>query len=153
ELNKYAFYDMVQNNFDLYYSVDEYDYMDYLEELSGYLNGNDFIYEALDNLEEYYFIDEWEDVLNAILNKLGFKLVRFNVDRSSTCDAIASIDFCDDFIIDLGSGENFYTITQYDENGDILDSLSECYIKDETDLKECINEYFNNGSDHINIID
>src|SRR5699024_8106980 len=107
ELNKYAFYDMVQNNFDLYYSVDEYDYMDYLEELSGYLNGNDFIYEALDNLEEYYFIDEWEDVLNAILNKLGFKLVRFNVDRSSTCDAIAPIDFCDDFIIDLGSGENF----------------------------------------------
>lgn len=153
ELNKYAFYDMVQNIFDLYYSIDEYDYMDYLEELSDYLNGNEFLYEALDNLEEYYFIDEWENVLNAILNKLGFKLVRFSADRSASCDAIAPLDFCDEFIIDVGLGENFYTITQYDDNGDIVDNLSECYIKNETDLKDYINEHFNNETDHINIVD
>src|SRR5699024_1358440 len=84
---------------------------------------------------------------------LGYKVVEFSVSRSESFIAIAPIDFCDDFIIDLGNGVNFYTINEYDDNGDILVSLSECYIRDETDLKECRNEYFNNGSDHINIID
>ena len=34
-----------------------------------------------------------------------------------------------------------------------MDNLSECYIKNETDLKDYINEHFNNETDHINIVD
>ena len=151
ELNKYAFYELIQHELEFNNYEHNYDYVDYLDTLEEWLNDDGYLYEALDNIEEYYFINEWEDVLNAILNKLGFKLVRFNADRSTTCDAIAPLDFCDDFIIDIGRGENFYTITQYDENGDIVDSLSECYIKNETKLKGYINFYFSEP-DHINII-
>lgn len=153
ELNKYAFYELIQHELEFNNYEHNYDYVDYLDTLEEWLYDDGYLYEALDNIEEYYFIDEWEYVLNAILNKLGFKLVRFNADRSASCDAIAPLDFCDDFIIDIGSGENFYTITQYDDNGVIVDNLSECYIKNETDLKDYINEHFNNETDHINIVD
>lgn len=153
ELNKYAFYELIQHELEFNNYEHNYDYVDYLDTLKEWLNDDGYLYEALDNIEEYYFINEWEDVLNAILNKLGFKLVRFNADRSTTCDAIAPIDFCDEFIFDIGLGKNFYTVIQYDEHGEFLDSLSGCYIKNETDLKEYINENFINNSDHINIVD
>lgn len=151
--NKYAFYDLIQHELDFNNYEHDYDYIDYLYTLEEWLNDDGYIYEALENLFQYTDDNELENILNQLLNKLGYKAVEFIVDRSESFIAVAPIDFCDDFIIDLGRGENFYTIIEYDDNGDILDSLSECYIKDETDLKECINEYFNNGSDHINIID
>ena|SRR5699024_1766387 len=151
--NKYAFYDLIQHELDFNNYEHDYDYIDYLYTLEEWLNDDGYIYEALENLLQYTDDNDLENILNQLLNKLGYKVVEFSVSRSESFIAIAPIDFCDDFIIDLGNGVNFYTINEYDDNGDILDSLSECYIKDETDLKECINEYFINNSDHINIVD
>lgn len=151
--NKYAFYDLIQNELDFNNFEHDYDYIDYLYTLKEWLNDDGCIYEALENLIQYTVDDDLENVLNQLLNKLGYKAVEFSVSRSEDCIAIGWLEYSDDLIIEIGRGENFYNIIEYDENGDILDCLSECYIKDETDLKEYINEYFNNGSDHINIID
>lgn len=148
--NKYAFYDLIQHELDFNNYEHDYDYIDYLYTLEEWLNDDGYIYEALENLLQYTNDNDLENILNQLLNKLGYKVVEF---RSENCLAIGWLEYSDDLIIEIGRGENFYTINEYDDNGDILDSLSECYIKDETDLKECINEYFNNNSDHINIVD
>ena len=151
--NKYAFYDLIQNELEFNNFEHDYDYNDYLEELKEWLNDDGYIYEALENLMMYTDNFDFVHVINKLLNKLGYKAIEVDVDQSESCIAVGWLHLSDEFIIDLGRGVNFYNIIEYDENGDILDYLSECYIKDETDLKEYINEYFNNGSDHINIID
>ena len=151
--NKYAFYDLIQHELDFNNYEHDYDYIDYLYTLEECLNDDGYIYEALENLIQYSDDNDFENVLNQLLNKLGYKAVEFSVDRSESFIAVAPIDFCDEFIIDVGRGENFYTITQYDENSEILDSVSGCYIKDENELKEFIFDNFINNSDNINIVD
>ena len=150
--NKYAFYDLIQHELEFNNYEHDYDYINYLNTLEKWLNDNGYIYEALENLIQYTDDNNLENVLNQLLNKLGYKVVEFSVSRSESCIAVGWLNYSDDFIIDIGRGENFYTINEYDNNGDIVDSLSECYVKNETDLKDYINEHFNN-SDHINIVD
>ena len=151
--NKYAFYDLIQHELEFNNYEHDYDYIDYLYTLEEWLNDNGYIYEALENLIQYTDDNDLENVLNQLLNKLGYKVVEFSVSRSESCIAVGWLNYSDDFIIDVGRGENFYTITQYDENGGILDSVSGCYIKDENDLKEFIFDNFINNSDNINIVD
>lgn len=152
-VNKYAFYDLIQHELEFNNFEHDYDYIDYLEALEEWLYDDGYIYEALENLMMYTENFDFVHVINKLLNKLGYKAIEIDVDRSESCLAVGRLNYSDEFIFDIGLGKNFYTVIQYDENGDILDSLTECYIKNETDLKEYINEYFINNSDHINIVD
>jgi hypothetical protein len=71
---------------------------------------------------------------------------------------IAPSDTSKSYITDIYEGYNFYDIIEYKvlENNELVfnDSLSQCYITKNDDLKEYINDYFNlESEDTIYILD
>ena len=115
----------------------------------------DFIIEDDFDLDLYDFMlsELNEKQLEAILNEIGIKFG--TVGYSQWCYYIALDGVSSDFIDDLYNGYNIYDITQYDINGNMLDSLSCVYAPNETDLIYTFKDYFilNDKDDTIYLVD
>lgn len=115
---------------------------DYLTDLyNGYLDDDliSFIDERLSN----------DDILETI-KVTG--LITGIVGYSNWAYYISLPDFEEDFIEDYYQGYNFYSITQLTENNEVLDVISNCYLPENENLENMINDYFTFDGE-INLVD
>ena len=128
EFNEY-----LEDQYSWYYDEDECTFEEFKEE---------FIVEDDFSLELYDFmLNELKEYqLENILNEIGIKFG--TVGYSPWSYYIALNDISDDFIDDLYNGYNIYDISQYDTDGNMLDSLSWVYAPKESDLIDYIKYYF-----------
>ncbi|MBS4462207.1 hypothetical protein JXA27_06500 [Aerococcaceae bacterium zg-B36] len=129
----------------------DYDYMEEesintLSEIIEDYNGNFGI--------AYYEVDEILVEFNYNLKDIIEQYANFGIvgyPQWSYYIAPKDVDY--NFIRDLCEGWNFYDIALLDNNGDVLDSIGQCYIPDEKTLVEYIENYFNLKQSQYKLVD
>lgn len=122
------------------------DLYDFNENMTGFYGSfeefkNDFTIEEF-SIEDYcsILIELDEDIINMILNEIGVKFGTAGYSPWSYYLALENMSY--DFIEDIYSGYNFYDISQYNESGDILDSVCLIYINNSTELIDALKDNF-----------
>lgn len=121
------------------------DYHLKLDMIDEFKNGG--IEKLLNEIDDYFKIDEF---ISPYLEFLGYQCIR--LDCSSVGYCIATNNLTYGYLCDLWECNNFYDIEILDEQGNIIDNLCECYLPNNEDLAECVDENFNIKKDEINLI-
>ena len=91
-----------------------------------------------------------EDTLEGYLSSLGYTFG--SVGYSNWSYYLAAYDD-ESYFHDLWEGYNFYVILEYNDKGELVDSLSACYIKSDEDLADYIANYFQTKPDDIRLLE
>lgn len=102
------------------------------------------------------FLDRIEDWMDDDILKIDFPLFcGYNagvVGYSQRAYYITTSDTDTSFVVDLWEGWNFYNVSILSEQGEIVDSICQCYLTNNEDLEECVKSNFGIDKDDINLI-
>ena len=150
---KDIFHNLVRGEENYYLEIlKDYDYGDYiydLEELEKFTNLQDYIdaFSEIDLLDFLLDVDDIENICTK--NNCQFGTVGY----SPWSYYIAYKDVGYDFIRDLYEGCNWYTISLWSEDGDILDSVGGVYAPNIEELDNVVSDYFGLEPDSYYLID
>ena len=150
---KDIFHNLVRGEENYYLEIlKDYDYGDYiydLEELEKFTNLQDYIdaFSEIDLLDFLLDVDDIENICTK--NNCQFGTVGY----SPWSYYIAYKDVGYDFIRDLYEGWNWYTISLWSEDGDILDSVGGVYAPNIEELDIVVSDYFGLEPDNYYLID
>ena len=153
---KDIFHNLVRGRENYYLEIlKDYGYGDYiydLEELEKFTNLQDYIdaFSEIDLLDFFSDVDDNEFIENLCTkNNCQFGTVGYS--PWSYYIAYKSVEYS--FIRDLYEGWNWYVISLWSEDGDMLDSLGSVYAPNIEELDSVVSDYFGLEPDNYYLID
>ena len=112
----------------------------------------DYLIDSLEGVASELFdiLSDDMDILKDYLASLGYTFG--TVGYSPWSYYLAAFDD-ESYYRDLWEGHNFYDIYEYNDEGEVVDSLSACYIKSDEDLADCISFYFQDEPEDIKLLE
>lgn len=116
-----------------------------LDMIDTYKDGS--IGDLLEQVDNNWKVD---DFIKPYLEFLGYQFDTVGYPNWGYYVAINELDY--EYIHDLWDGTNFYDIEVLNEQGEVVDSVCECYLSNNEDLIECVRCNFGIKEDEINLI-
>lgn len=116
-----------------------------LDMIDTYKDGS--IEDLMEQISNYF---EMDDFIKPYLEFLGYQFGEVGYPEWGYYVALNELEF--EYICDLWDGTNFYDIDILNEQGEVVDSVYECYLNNNEDLEECVENHFGINKDEINLI-